>query len=129
MRDVRDHHNTMGQIWISELPKETYNSPDIFQEKVSTSIAGLEFVHTYIDVLLITTIYLGWHDHLQYLSLWLLQAGLKVNARKSFFGRSELQYLGSWITQRGIQPLSKKVEATKMSLLLTVRGDTMIIHY
>jgi hypothetical protein len=119
----------MGQLWISELPTETYNSPDIFQEKVSTSITGLEFVHTYIDVLLITTIYLGWDNHLQYISSWLLQAGLKVNARKSFFGRSELQYLGSWITQRGIQPLSKKVEATKMSLLLKLRGDTMIINY
>ncbi len=41
----------------------------------------------------------------------LQQAGLKVNATKSFFGREELEYLGYWITHGGIKPLSKKVEA------------------
>jgi hypothetical protein len=38
-------------------------------------------------------------------------SGLKVNAKKSFFGRSELEYLGYWITQTGIQPIPKKVQA------------------
>ena len=40
-------------------------------------------------------------------------AGLKVNARKSFFGRAELECLGFWITRDGIQPLPKKAEAIK----------------
>ena len=91
------------------------NSPDIFQEKMSTLMAGLEFVHTYIDDLLVTTMS-TWEDHLQCLELVferLSQAGLKVNAKKSFFGRSELEYLGHWITRNGIQPVSKKVEAIK----------------
>ena len=39
------------------------------------------------------------------------KAGLKVNATKSFFGRTELEYLGFWISTTGIQPLPKKVEA------------------
>jgi hypothetical protein len=55
-----------------------------------------------------------WDDHLQCLDLVLQRirdAGLKVNARKSFFGRSELEYLGYWITRDGIQPVAKKVEA------------------
>jgi hypothetical protein len=43
----------------------------------------------------------------------LQEAGLKVNAKKSFFGKDELEYLGYWITQQGIQPISKKVEAIK----------------
>ena len=37
--------------------------------------------------------------------------GLKVNAKKSFFGRGELEYLGYWITRDGIQPVPKKIKA------------------
>jgi hypothetical protein len=43
----------------------------------------------------------------------LQQAGLKVNAKKSFFGRDELEYLGYWISRAGIQPIAKKVQAIK----------------
>jgi hypothetical protein len=43
----------------------------------------------------------------------LKEAGLKVNAKKSFFGKDKLEYLGYWITRKGIQPVSKKVEAIK----------------
>jgi hypothetical protein len=38
-------------------------------------------------------------------------AGLKVNAEKSFFGRTELDYLGCKISRDGIRPDPKKVEA------------------
>ena len=41
----------------------------------------------------------------------LQQAGLKVNAKKSFFAQSELEYLGYWITRSGIHPLTDKVKA------------------
>ena len=41
------------------------------------------------------------------------EAGLKVNAGKSFFAKPELEYLGYWITRQGIQPLPHKVEAIK----------------
>ena len=39
------------------------------------------------------------------------EAGLKVNANKSFFAREGLEYLGYWISRDGIQPLTTKVEA------------------
>ena len=39
------------------------------------------------------------------------EAGLKVNANKSFFCQTQLEYLGYWITREGIQPLLKKVKA------------------
>ena len=39
------------------------------------------------------------------------EAGLKINASKSFFCQEQLEYLGYWITRDGIQPLNKKVEA------------------
>ena len=76
------------------------NSPDIFQEKMSSLMDGLEFVRTYIDDLLVISKG-SWEDHLQKLDTVfarLKEAGLKVNAKKSFFGRSELEYLGYWIT-------------------------------
>jgi hypothetical protein len=91
------------------------NSPDIFQEKMSSLMGDLEYVRTYIDDLLVTT-KSDWQDHLQHLDVVfhrLKDAGLKVNARKSFFGRDELEYLGYWISRAGIQPISKKVEAIK----------------
>ena len=52
-------------------------------------------------------------DHLDIVFRHLKDAGLKVNAKKSFFGKDELEYLGYWITHSGIQPVTKKVEAIK----------------
>jgi len=75
--------------------------------------AGLEFARAYIDDLLVLSTS-TFEDHLEKLEQVLKRlqdAGLKVNASKSFFAREELEYLGYWITQEGIKPLSKKVEA------------------
>jgi hypothetical protein len=80
---------------------------------MSTLFGDLEYVRTYIDDLLITTMS-NWDDHLRHLEIVfhrLEKAGLKINAKKSFFGREKLEYLGYWITRNGIQPVSKKVEA------------------
>ena len=89
------------------------NSPDIFQEKMNELFDGLDFVRAYIDDLLCLTKG-DFSDHLEKLDevlARLKQAGLKVNAKKSFFAKNELEYLGYWITREGIQPLQKKVEA------------------
>ena len=105
-----------GKYEYQKLPMGLCNSPDIFQEKMSTLMAGLEFVRTYIDDLLVMTMS-TWDDHLKCLDLVfkrIYDAGLKVNARKSFFGRSELEYLGYWITREGIQPIAQKVEAIQL---------------
>ena len=98
---------------MQRLPMGLCNSPDIFQEKMSELFDGLEFVRTYIDDLLCLT--KGtFEDHLEKLKRILArlqQAGLKVNANKLFFARSELEYLGYWITCNGIKPLPAKVQA------------------
>jgi hypothetical protein len=39
------------------------------------------------------------------------QAGLKINAKKSFFAKSEVEHLGCWVTRKGIQPMPKNVDA------------------
>ena len=73
----------------------------------------LDNVRAYINDLLILTKG-SWQDHLNTLSEVLSRlrdAGLKVNANKSFFGQTKLEYLGFWITRNGIMPLPKKVEA------------------
>ena len=80
------------------------NSPDIFQEKMSILMQDLEFVQTYLDDLLCLTKG-DWNDHLDKLDKvlqCLKDAGLKVNARKSFFGKAELEYLGYWIMRDGL---------------------------
>jgi hypothetical protein len=102
-----------GKYEYLRLPMGLYNSPDIFQEKMSELMTGLEFARAYIDDLLVLTND-SFEKHLEHLEIVLSclnEAGLKVNATKSFFGRTELEYLGYWITQKGVKPLSKKVEA------------------
>jgi len=57
------------------------NSPDIFQEKMGELMADLEFVHAYIDDLLILT-KVSWEQHLTQLCIVfqrLQDAGLKVH--------------------------------------------------
>jgi len=102
-----------GKYEYQRLPMGLCNSPDIFQEKMGGLMADLDYVRTYIDDLLVFTSG-SWTDHLQHLEQVfkrLKSAGLKVNAKKSFFGKGELEYLGYWITRKGIQPLPKKIEA------------------
>ena len=80
---------------------------------MSNLMLELEYVRAYIDDLLVTTKG-SFEDHLQKLERVLArleEAGLKVNANKSFFAREGLEYLGYWISREGIQPLSTKVEA------------------
>jgi len=78
-----------------------------------TLFHDLENVRAYIDDLLV----LGtgtWEEHhvqLEEVLTRLQKAGLKVNAKKSFFGRHELEYLGYWITREGVMPIPKKAQA------------------
>ena len=65
-------------------------------------MASLEYVCVYIDVLLVITKG-SLYDHLAKLeavSIRLQDAGLKVNATKSFFCTTETEYLG-YISQEG----------------------------
>ena len=102
-----------GKYEMQRLPMGLCNSPDIFQEKMSELFFDLEFVRCYIDDLLVIT--KGSFEHhlneLQTVLTRLRAAGLKVNATKSFFARSELEYLGYWISRSGISPVPKKIKA------------------
>jgi hypothetical protein len=74
-----------GKYEYQRLPMGLCNSPDIFQEKMSSLMYGLDFVCTYIDDLLCISTG-DWDDHLQKLELVfqrLKHANLKVNAKKN----------------------------------------------
>ena len=80
---------------------------------MSELFQNFDQVQAYIDDLLIMTKG-SWEYHLLQLSKALQrlqEAGLKVNAPKSFFGKAECEYLGFWITRNGVQPLPAKVKA------------------
>ena len=89
-----------GKFEYQRTPMGLCNSPDIFQEKMNELFYGLDFVQAYIDNLLCIT-KSTFEEHLDQLTTILerLQgAGLKVNAKKSFFARRALEYLAYWTT-------------------------------
>jgi Reverse transcriptase (RNA-dependent DNA polymerase) len=91
-----------GKYEMQCLPMGLCNSPDIFQEKMSELMYGLENVRAYIDDLLVISTG-TYSEHLTDVEKVLAQlqdAGLKVNAGKSSFAQGELEYLGYWITRR-----------------------------
>ena len=66
------------------------SSPDIFQEKMNELFYRLDFVRACIDDLLCVT-KSTFEEHLEQLTTifdLLQSAGLKVNAKKSFFARA-----------------------------------------
>ena len=91
------------------------NSPDIFQEKMSELLAGLDTVRVYIDDILHMTKG-SFADHLEGLEKVfkrLESVGLKVNFTKSSFAKGSLDYLGYHISRTGITPIPKKIEAIR----------------
>ena len=103
-----------GKYEYLRLPMGLCNSPDIFQEKMSELMQGLEFARAYLDDLLIISTEVGFDGHLDKLELVLnrlSEAGLKINAVKSFFARTNLEYLGYNISREGIRPSQNKVQA------------------
>ena len=85
-------------------------SADIFQAEMMDLMEALEYVRAYIDNLLVVT--RGTlEDHLDKLGEVLRrlhEAGLKVNAAKSFFCTREIEYLGYILTRGGIKPQQKR---------------------
>jgi hypothetical protein len=102
-----------GKYSYLRLPMGYAGSADIFQAEMMDLMESLEYVRAYIDDLLVIT--RGTlEDHLEKLGevlRRLREAGLKVNAAKSFFCTHEIEYLGYILTRGGIKPQPKKVQA------------------
>src|SRR5688500_15099801 len=100
---------TLAKYEYLRLPMGLCNSPNIFQEKMSELMIGLEFSRAYLDDLLIIS-KTDLNEHLEHLEVALnrlTEAGLKNIASKCSFCQAELEYLGYWITRNGINPTSK----------------------
>ena len=100
-----------GKYQFQKLPMGVCNSPDILQENIYELFEGFDIVCAYINN--VTTITKDeFADHLKALEKFLqklAEAGLKVNAENSFFGRTETEYLSFWVSNNGVMPLSSKV--------------------
>jgi hypothetical protein len=86
-----------GKYEYCRLPMGLSISPDVFEEKMSNLLSGLDFARAYLDNLLILSTEKGFDKHLNKLEqvlTWLQEAGLKINAVKSFFAQTNLEYLG-----------------------------------
>ncbi len=85
-------------------------SVDIFEPEMMDLMEALEYVRAYIDDLLVInrgTL----EDHLDKLRevlRRLREAGLKVNAAKSFFCTHKIEYLGCKLTREGSNPNQKR---------------------
>jgi Reverse transcriptase (RNA-dependent DNA polymerase) len=102
-----------GNYEYLRLPIGLCNCPDIFQEKMSELMCGVEFARAYLDDLLVVSKdSLDYHFiHLEEVFTRLASAGLKVNASKIYFCCDELEYLGYHINRKGVRPTMKKGEA------------------
>ena len=103
-----------GKYSYMRLPMGYAGSADIFQAEMMDLMEALEYVRAYIDDLVVIT--RGTlEDHLEKLNEVLRRlrdAGLKVNAAKSFFCTHEfIEYLGYILARGGIKPQQKKVQA------------------
>ena len=86
--------------------------PRHLSRKIDELFEGFEDIRAYIDDILIFT-KSTWKDHLNSLGKVLQrmkEANLKINASKSFFGRTSCEYLGYWVNREGIQPIPKKLK-------------------
>jgi hypothetical protein len=102
-----------GKFSYLRLPMGYAGSVDIFQAEMMNLMEALEYVRAYIDdLLVITRGTLEDHlDKLREVLRRLSDAGLKVNALKSFVCTHEITYLGYILTREGIKPQTKKVQA------------------
>ena len=102
-----------GKYSYMRLPMGLLNSPDMFQEKMSTLMEELEYVRAYLDDLLVITNG-TYEDHLakvRKVLVKLQEKHLKVNLKKSHFAQDEVEYLGYILNRHGIKPMPQKVSA------------------
>ncbi len=105
---------TWGKYSYKRLPMGSGGSADIFQAQIMDLMASLEFVHTYMDdLLIITRQTLDKHfQKMETVLTRLRDAGLKVNAAaKSLFYAHEIENLSHILTREGIKPQPKKGQA------------------
>ncbi|CAH8679458.1 unnamed protein product [Schistosoma haematobium] len=96
------------------MPFGLRNAAQTFQRFIDSIVRDLDFVHVYIDDLLIASSNVDEHyQHLTLLFQRLSDNGIVVNPDKCELGKREIIFLGHVIKQEGILPCEDKVQAIK----------------
>ena len=102
-----------GRHAQTRLPMGLSSSANVFQERMSWLVEGIENVFVCVDDLLILSNG-TFEEHMTKVDLVLQQlkrGGLKVKPQKCKWAMTEVECLGHWITRKGVQPMTNKVEA------------------
>ena len=112
---TKDGNRHRVQFGIFEFRLMTYglrNAARLFQRFMDEICCGLDFVFTYIDDMLLSSLTLDEHrDHLHQHFKRLELYGLVINTTKCDLGRPELSFLGHHISVQGTSPLPARVQA------------------
>ncbi|CAH8618677.1 unnamed protein product [Schistosoma mattheei] len=103
-----------GLFEFLRMPFGLRNAAQTFQRFIDSIVRDLDFVHVYIDDLLIASSNVDEHyQHLTLLFQRLSDNGIVVNPDKCELGKREIIFLGHVIKQEGILPCEDKVQAIK----------------
>lgn len=101
-----------GRYKFNRLPYGLNLSSEVFQEKMSSLLEGMEGVSVYVDDILCYGVDLKQHnERLKKLLVKLRQENVKLNKNKCKFAINELKYLGHKISKAGIVPDDDKIKA------------------
>lgn len=124
-----------GKYQYKKMPMGLNISADVFQREMTKLFEGLDFVMVYIDDVLIVT-KSSFDDHLKKLRVVLqrmLEKGIQLEAKKSFFGAHQVEYLGYIITREGLKPQPEKVRAIlnmgRPSTVRQLRGFVGLVNF
>jgi hypothetical protein len=123
-----------GLFEFLRMPFGLRNAAQTFQRFIDQVTRGLDFVHPYIDDILVASSSEAEHQsHLKQLFDRLAQHGITVNADKCVFGQRSVEFLGHHIDQDGIRPLVDKVQAIRdfpqPTTLAGIRQFTGMVNY
>ncbi|CAH8612991.1 unnamed protein product [Schistosoma curassoni] len=103
-----------GLFEFLRMPFGLRNAAQTFQRFIDSIVRDLDFVHVYIDDLLIASSNVDEHyQHLTLLFQRLSDNGIVVNPDKCELCKREIIFLGHVIKQEGILPCEDKVQAIK----------------
>ncbi|XP_026289200.2 uncharacterized protein K02A2.6-like, partial [Frankliniella occidentalis] len=101
-----------GLFSVHRLPYGLSAAPGIFQRMMCDLLTGMDGVVVWLDDILVTGRTRQEHDgRLHEVLKRISDKGLRVNAKKCQFHKSELEYLGFKLDSTGRQPMRKRVAA------------------
>lgn len=105
----------VSPLGLHEFPKMIpglRNAGQTFQRFIHQVLRGLDFVHSFIDDLLLASSDEPSHrEHLRAVLRRLEDNGVTINPSKCIFGQPEVKFLGFTVNKDGIKPPAEKVTA------------------